>query len=147
MCFNQTWANRSPDSTFVDKASSTRSSPKPSSSRVVQLIDLTWVTWPQGKSRVTSTQMLRKLGSLSSRVLNIYLPPIHTRVIDKSASFWWIVIAGWVIRPSLVSTATNLYNPLFVWIKIILLHYLKNVNQNIVSLLEKLTWPFLILVA
>ena len=50
------------DSTFVNEASSTRSSPKQSSSPVVKLIDQT-------------------------QVLAMYLPPIHTQVIGDSASF------------------------------------------------------------
>ena len=33
---------------------------------------------------------------------DIYLPPIHTQVIGESVSFWWIAIAGRVIRPTLV---------------------------------------------
>ena len=38
----QTSANQGPDSTFVDEASSTMSSPEPSCSRVVKLIDWTY---------------------------------------------------------------------------------------------------------
>ena len=43
----QTWANQGPDSTFVDEANSTRSSPKPRSSQVIKLMDQ---TRPRGKS-------------------------------------------------------------------------------------------------
>ena len=37
----QTLANQGPDSTLVDEANRTRSSPKPSSSRVIKLMDRT----------------------------------------------------------------------------------------------------------
>ena len=46
----QTSANQGTDSTFVDEASSTWLSPKPSSSRVIKLIDQTQLTQPRGES-------------------------------------------------------------------------------------------------
>ena len=49
----QILANRGPDSTFVDRGSSARSSPKPRQSQVINLMDQTQVTGPQGKYRVT----------------------------------------------------------------------------------------------
>ena len=48
--FDDLTANQGPDSTLVDEANRTRWSPKPSSSRVIKLMDRTRVTWPQGKS-------------------------------------------------------------------------------------------------
>ena len=42
----QTSANRGPDSTFVEEANNTRSSPKPSISRVIKLMDRNRVTQP-----------------------------------------------------------------------------------------------------
>ena len=42
--FDQTSANRGPVSTFVDKASSTRSSPKPSSGRVIKILTLSLIS-------------------------------------------------------------------------------------------------------
>ena len=56
--FVQTLANRGHNSTFVDEASSTRSSPKPSSSRVIKLMDPTQVTQPGGESQVKSTLII-----------------------------------------------------------------------------------------
>ena len=47
---------------------------------------------------VSGNQMVE---SCSSRVLNIYLPPIHTQVIGESVNFWQIAIACRVICPSL----------------------------------------------
>ena len=41
---HQISANRGPDSTFVDEASSTRSIPKPSSGRLIKVIDRTRLT-------------------------------------------------------------------------------------------------------
>ena len=41
-----------------DEASRTRSSPKPSCSRVVKIIDQTQVTRPRGESRSTSTLII-----------------------------------------------------------------------------------------
>ena len=65
----------------------------------------TWVThcklkWlGQFQSKYINFKITRiRLG----RFLTIYLPPIQTRVIGESVSFWWIAIASWVIRPSLV---------------------------------------------
>ena len=46
----QTTANWGPESTFVDEENGTRSSPKPSSSQVVKLIDRTQGTRPRGES-------------------------------------------------------------------------------------------------
>ena len=46
----QTLVNQGPVLTFLDKAISTRSSPKLRSSLVVKLIDQTQVTRPRGKS-------------------------------------------------------------------------------------------------
>ena len=42
--FVQTSANRGPDLTLVDKASSTRSSPKPSSGRVINISTLSRIS-------------------------------------------------------------------------------------------------------
>ena len=50
----QTLANQGPNSTFVNEASCTWSSPKPSSSWVIKLIDGTQVTHPQGEFQFTS---------------------------------------------------------------------------------------------
>ena len=50
--FTSNFGDWGSDSTLVDKASSTRSSPKPSGSQVIKLIDRTLVTRPQGKSQV-----------------------------------------------------------------------------------------------
>ena len=50
----QTPANKGPDSTFINEGNSTRSNPKPSSSRVIKSIDQTRVTPSQGESQVTS---------------------------------------------------------------------------------------------
>ena len=52
--------NWGPALTFVDKASNSRSSPRPSSSGVIQLIDQTPVTRPRGESRVTSTLVIAR---------------------------------------------------------------------------------------
>ena len=54
-CPGQTLVNWGPDSTIVNEANSTRSSPKPRQSPVIKLMDRTWVTRPQGESRVKST--------------------------------------------------------------------------------------------
>ena len=53
-----TSANWGPNLTFVDKASSTRSSPKPSKRQVIKLIDWSWVTQLRGESRITSTLII-----------------------------------------------------------------------------------------
>ena len=52
--------NWGPALTFVDKASSSRSIPRPSSSGVIQLIDQTPVTRPRGESRVSSTLIIAR---------------------------------------------------------------------------------------
>ena len=59
----QTSANRGHDSTFVDEASSTRLSTKPSSSRVIKLMDQNRETRPRGKSQVKSTLIISHLMS------------------------------------------------------------------------------------
>ena len=59
----QTSANRGPDLTFINEANSTMSSPKPSSSKVIKLME-----------QVKSTL-----------IMTIYLPP--KQVIGESASF------------------------------------------------------------
>ena len=51
----QTSANRGPNSTFVDKVNSTRSSPELSSSQVIKLRDQARVTRPRGESLVKIT--------------------------------------------------------------------------------------------
>ena len=43
----QTSANLGPNSTFVDEASSTRLSPKPSRISIVKLKDQTWIAGPK----------------------------------------------------------------------------------------------------
>ena len=79
------------------KASSTRSSLKPSSSWEVKLIYQTRVTQPWGESWVTSNLIIAHFG-----VCPIYWETgdIHTQVFGESASLWRIAIAGRVIHHS-----------------------------------------------
>ena len=60
------------------------------------------------------------LKSHTSRVLTIYLPPTHTRVIGELMSFWRIAITGRVIRPSLaryrmVTVLFSIYVHFTIW--------------------------------
>ena len=88
----QTSANRGHDSRFVLEASIKAVISKSSQSSIrINLI--------YSANSEANTLVLRKLKSRSSRVLTIYLAPIHTQV-GKSASFWQIAITVQVIRPS-----------------------------------------------
>ena len=78
---HQTLANRGPDSTFVNKASSTRASPKPRSSQVVKFIDWTLVTWPQGESQVMSTFIFKFGFSFKGTYVNMLWLPRVSAVI------------------------------------------------------------------
>ena len=98
----QTLANWGPNTTFVNEADSTRSSPKLSCSGVIKLMDRIWVTLPRGKSWVKSSLIIGHFW-----VVRRVLPPIHTQVIGMLVSFWWMAIAGRVICPSLRYPSAN----------------------------------------
>ena len=91
---HQTLANRGTDSTFVYDTSSTRSSPKPSSSWVMKLIDQTCVTWPRGESGVTSTLIIAHFRVVGQSPVELFAQVCISHLVYIHNSLFGYVFAG-----------------------------------------------------